>query len=92
MALQREARVFAVHARAVVADTDQCLAAVFQLYPHRLGTGIERVLDQLFHHGCRSLDDFTGGDLIRDVSRQQLDARARDDAHSPRISSPSTHP
>ena len=92
MALQREPRVLAVHARAVVADANQRLAAVLQVHAHRLRAGIERVLDQLLDHRCGALDDFASRDLIRNVPCQQLDARAGDDAHNPMISSPSTHP
>ena len=92
MALQRELRVFPIHARAVVAHANQRLAAVLQLDPDGVRAGIERVLDELLHDRTRTLDDFAGRDLIGDIPREQLDARTREHAHNPAISAPSTQP
>ena len=40
----------------------------------RRGSGIDRVLDQFFHHGRRTLDNFAGGDLVGDVLGKYVDS------------------
>ncbi len=74
MPLDRELRVLGVHALAVVFDADQLLAP--QLDRDRdAGRGrVERVLDQLLHDRGRALDDLAGGNLVREVQRQTMDA------------------
>ena len=92
MALQGELRILAIHPQTVVAHADQRLAAVLDLDPYGVRSGIEGILDELLDDGGRTLDDFAGGNLIGDIPREQLDARARDHTHSPEISAPSTQP
>ena len=76
VAVQTHQQVLADHAAAVVGDADAALAALFDRHRHRAGTRVQRVLDQLLHHRGRPLDDFAGRDLVRDVVRQDADARA----------------
>ena len=92
MALQRHPRILAVHPGAVVAHANERLAPVFQLHAHRMGAGIEGVLDELLDDRRGPLDHFARGDLVGDISREHLDARAREHTHSPEISSSSTQP
>ena len=74
MPVEREHRVLAPHAGAVVAHLDQRLAAVLQLDPHVARAGVERVLDQLLDHGSRALDHLARGDLVGDGVGQDGDA------------------
>ena len=94
MTLQCERRVFPIHSCPVVADANQRLAAVLELDAHSPRAGIERVLDQLFHHGAGTLDDFAGRDLIGDLCGEDLYARlgGRNGAHRGTISARSTQP
>ena len=59
-------RVVARHAAAVVAHANRLAATVLDLDVDRGGSRVERVLDQLFDDGRRTLDDFTRRDLIGD--------------------------
>ena len=74
VAVQAEQRVFPPHADAVVADPDAALSAPFDrdLDPGR--PSVERVLDELLHHGRRAFHDLTRGDLVRHDVREYLDA------------------
>ena len=76
VAVQAHEKVLADHAATVVGDADAALAAPFDRHRHRAGTGVQRVLDQFLHDRGRPLDDFAGRDLVRDVVRQDADARA----------------
>jgi hypothetical protein len=79
--LEREHGVVAHHARAVIADANRLPPAVLDRDVDRLGAGVQRVLDQLFHDRRRAFDDLARGDLIGDVARQDGDARWRSDGH-----------
>ena len=37
------------------------------------GACVKGVLKQLLDHGCRAIDDFTGGDLIGNLVRENAD-------------------
>jgi len=75
VALQREPRVGALHAAAVVAHPNQLAPAVEEIDLHPLRTGIERVLHQLLHHRRRPLDHLARGDLVAQRLVEQVDAR-----------------
>ena len=74
MALQRQARVLATHARAVVPDEDPVDAAPVDLDVDPGRPGVESVLDELLDGRGRPLDDLAGGDAIDDGARQAADA------------------
>ena len=58
-------------ARAIVPNPEAPYAPFFQFHLDAGGPGVERVFHQLLQHGCRPLDHFSGGDLIRKLRRQQ---------------------
>src|SRR6185503_21284647 len=64
MALDGEPRILRRHAFAVVFDLDQLLAAKLHRDDDPARARVDRVLDELFDHGCRTLDDFSGGNLV----------------------------
>jgi hypothetical protein len=74
VALDREARVFFAHPASVVAHFDALAAAVFEDDVDRRRTGVDCVLDELFVDRRRSLDDFSGSDLIDEVGGENSDA------------------
>ncbi len=66
VSLESEQRVVAQHAAAVVRDPDQMAAAGFDI-DFELGcAGVQRIFDQFFDDGSRTLDHFSGCDLVRD--------------------------
>jgi len=88
MTRQRELRIGAAHARAVVADSNQALPAILDVDADRAGAGIECVLDQLLHHRRGPLDHLAGGDLVCDLGGQDRDRRR----HGRDTSAASTQP
>ena len=70
VALDRQPRVLGLHPLAVVFDADQLLAAELDGDGDAPRAGVERVLDQLLDDGRRTLDDFAGGDLVREIGRE----------------------
>ncbi len=64
--VEREQRVLAPHALAVVGDADQRLAAGLDGDRHRAGLRVERVLEQLLEHGGRALDHLARRDAVGD--------------------------
>ena len=73
MADHREAGVVAVHAGAVVGDADEVDAALFEVDTDAARAGVEGVLDQLLDDAGGALDDLSGGDLVGQILRQDLD-------------------
>src|ERR1700730_8683028 len=71
------------HDMAVVNDADHALAAGFNLDENRFRAGVERVLEQLLHDGCRALDDFARGDAVGDGFREYANS-----AHCPLMAMP----
>ena len=61
----------------VVADLDALASAIFEEHVDRARAGIDGVLDELFDDGGGTLDDFTGGDLVDQLGRQEMDAGHR---------------
>ena len=94
MALQREPRIVALHAGAIVAHADECLATVLELDAHDLRARVEGVFHELLDDGRRPFDHLARRDLIGDGVGEQLNARAppREHTHNPAISPPSTQP
>src|SRR6185312_2569795 len=73
MTLEREQRVVAAHAVAVIDDADELPAAGFNFHANACGAGVESVFQQLLHHRCGALDYFAGGDLVRYLVREDTD-------------------
>ena len=72
--LDRQPRILGLHPFAVVLDPQQLLAAKLDRDRDARRAGIERVLDQLLDDRGRTLDDFAGGDLIREMEGKPVDA------------------
>ena len=66
VALDREREIGRRHARTVVGDAHERLAAGRRHNLDARGAGVKRVLDQFLHHRGRSLDHLAGGDAIDD--------------------------
>ncbi len=81
--LDRQARILAIHAVAVVLDADRLLAAELDRDRDAARVRVERVLDQLLDDGRRTLDDFAGRDLIGEMKREAIYA-----AHDARYNHP----
>ncbi len=77
VALERQGRVVAVQAAAVVRDPDEREATLLHVDRDRARARVERVLDELLHHRGGALDHLPGGDLVHEPGRQDLDARHR---------------
>ena len=74
MTLERHDGIVARHPRSVIADANTLTAAVFDRHVDGRRAGVECVLDQLLHHRRRTLDDFTGRDLVGDGAGEDCDA------------------
>ena len=73
VALEAHDRILAPHADSVVDHPDALPPAPLHLDPDVRGAGVQRVLDKLLHDRRRTLDYFTGGDLVRHRVRKHLD-------------------
>src|ERR1039458_5578727 len=74
MPLEGKQRVVPHHAVAVVDDADQLSPAALNLNPNPRGSCIERVLQQLLHHGRRPLHHLAGSNLIGHLVGKYTDA------------------
>ena len=63
MAFERHRQLFRGNAATVVFDADQPNATGAQAHLDVAGSGIQRVVQQLAQHRCRSLDHLASGDL-----------------------------
>src|SRR2546422_3676022 len=90
VARQRQDRVLAAHPLAVVAHPDERLPPVLDRHADRPSAGVERVLDELLHDGGRPLDHLAGGDLVRDLGREDRDPRRHSGTTSDASSQPRT--
>ena len=64
MPLESKQCVVLDHAMAVIDDADQLPATALDFDPDPGCPGIERVLEQLFHHRSRALYDLAGRNLV----------------------------
>ena len=64
MPFKGQQSVIANHAAAVVGDLDQLFSTSFDLDTNAGGGGVESIFEELFHHGCRPLNDFASSNLI----------------------------
>ena len=64
MAIDRKRQILRAHAVPVVADADQPPPTRLNDDLNAARGGVERVLDELLHHGGRTLDDLACGDAI----------------------------
>ena len=76
--LERELGVLARHPLAVVLDDDEPLSAEFDRDTDACGPGVNRVLDELFHHRRRTLDDLASRDLVGKVGWEAVDAHGEE--------------
>ncbi len=74
MTFEGEQSIVADHAMAVVGDADEFAAAGFDLDTDASGAGVNGVLKQFLDDGGRTLDDLAGGDLVRDLVGEDVDA------------------
>ena len=70
MTLDRELRIVAIHARAIVAHAHEPPPTILDIDVDRGRTRVERILQQLLHDRCWTFDHLTRRDLVRDVTRQ----------------------
>jgi len=64
VAFKRKAGIRSRHAAAVVNDLDEAASCFLNDELDVVGAGIYGVFQQFFYYRCRSLHDFTGGDLV----------------------------
>ena len=74
MALKGQQRVVAVHALAVVADADQLAPARLHLDANAVRACVQRIFQQLLHHGSGPVHHLAGGDLVGDLVGKNADA------------------
>ncbi len=74
MALERQHRVVAHHAGAVVGQPDQLAPAGFDLQPELRRTGVERIFEQFLDDAGRPLHYLPGRDLVGDNVGEDADA------------------
>ena len=68
--LDREEKLVAGHADAIVAHRNEALPAGQKRHLDAGGSGVDRVLDQLFHRRGRALHHLAGGDAVDDDRRE----------------------
>ena len=74
VALEGEHGVIAQHAAAVIGDTEQAAAAGLGFDGDGGGTGVERIFEEFLDDGGGPLDDFAGGNLIRNGVREDANS------------------
>ena len=74
VAFKSQQRIVAHHAAAVVGDADKLAPAAFDRDHDPGRAGVERILQQLFDHRSRPVDDLAGGDLVGHLVGQNADA------------------
>ena len=77
MAIDREHKIRPRHARTVVGDANEPPPAAVGEHVDAARAGVERVLDQLFHHARRALDHLAGGDAADNGVGKLADGHAR---------------
>ena len=74
MAFEREQRVVAAHAPAVVGHADQAASARADFHDDFLRLGVERIFDEFLDDAGRPFHHFAGGDLVGDLFGKEPDA------------------
>ena len=74
MTFEGEQRIIPIHPVAVVADADELSSARFDFDPDAVGAGIERIFQQFLGNRSRTVNHFTGSDLICHLVRKNADA------------------
>ena len=74
MPFERQQRIVAHHAAAVIGNANELAAAALDRDHDPGRAGIERILQQLLDHRCRPVDDLAGGDLIGHLVGENADA------------------
>ena len=74
MALNAQCQVGGGHAKAIVGDTDEGLAAAAKGHINLAGTRIQRVLDKLLHNARRPLNDFARRDAVYGAFGKPVDS------------------
>ena len=64
MALKGQQSIVAIHPLAVVADANQPPPARLHLDANAAGPGVQRILQQLFHHRSRPVHNLARGNLV----------------------------
>ena len=73
MSLKAKDRVVAGHALAVITYRDKPTAAEFDIDLNASCSGVDRIFDQFFDDGCRTLNDLARGDLICQIVGKNFD-------------------
>ena len=73
MPFDRQPRIIRLHPFSVVLDADLLLAAELDVNREAPRAGVDRVLDELLDDGGGALDDFAGGNLIREIRGETSD-------------------
>jgi hypothetical protein len=74
MAFEREQRVVAAHARAVVGHADEAASARADFHGDFLRPGVQGIFHQLLHDAGGPLHHFAGGDLVGNLFGKKVDA------------------
>jgi hypothetical protein len=62
------------HSTSVIDDLDELAASGFNVDANAMGTGVERILQQLLDHRSWALDYLAGGDFVGDIFGEDVDA------------------
>ena len=74
MPLEGKQGIVTHHAAAVIGDLNQLLAAGLDLYLNALRTRVQRIFQQLFHHGRGPFHNFAGSDFVGNVLGKNVNA------------------
>ncbi len=67
MSLEGQPRIFGRHSHSIVAHADPGGTPVTNLDADPLGSGVQRILDELLHDRGRPLHHLAGGDLVDEL-------------------------
>ena len=68
MSLKAKNSLIRRHSASVVDDLDERASRVLDDHCHLVRTGIDGILNELLHHGRRSLNDLSRSDHVRNVA------------------------
>src|SRR5579862_386325 len=81
MALQGLLRIFQRHPAAIVANSDKAAATLDKLDLDLRSAGVDGILDELFDHGSRPLDDLARRNLVYRMGIEQSNLGSRGHLH-----------